>query len=571
VSTWRAAGRRAPAGTAQGRGPGGPGDPRAHGARAWRWYLAGGVLAWALYPAVGWIPLASEPAGLARAVLYWLIGLSAVVAIWAAIRLHRPPTPLAWSLVAVGLLFFVLGDIVLFGEPLLGRDQYPSLADLLYLIGYPLIAAGLLVLIRARSRGREGTALTDALIITIGIGLVAWDLVLKPSVSDQTLSPAGTLISVAYPLMDLLLLATAVRLAVGRACSTPALVLLLAGLFAQLVADTVYARQRLAGAYQLGDAVDLAFLAAYVLLGSAALHRSMRLLTVPRPGIASSPSRHRIALLVGGGLLPALLLYAENRRALPWIERPLLTVAVLLLAGLVFVRITMLARRLSEQVDTNQRLLDRTVKVAEEERAQIAVDLHDGPIQRLAGVGLNTELVRRRLEKGRTGEALALLEQIGDDVSSEIGALRQVMTELHHPMLAEGGLVAALRALVEEFERRTGIHSALDADPVGLDASRETVLYRVVQEALTNVEKHANARNVWVSLRLVAGAVKLIVLDDGEGFVERSDRGEPFEQGHFGLAGMRQRAEMAGGDFQVRTRPGAGTMIVVTLPCPATA
>src|SRR5574341_1308813 len=122
----------------------------------------------------------------------------------------------------------------------LGGDQAPSPADALYLIGYPLIAAGLLVLVRARSRGRERTALTDALIITIGIGLVAWDLILKPSVSDETLSLAGTLISVAYPLMDLLLLATAVRLAVGRARSTAALVLLLTGLFSQLVADTVY-------------------------------------------------------------------------------------------------------------------------------------------------------------------------------------------------------------------------------------------------------------------------------------------------------------------------------------------
>src|SRR5574341_1781159 len=239
LSTWGAPGGCAPAAADRG-GQGGPGQPRTKGTRAWRWYLAGGGLAWALYPAVGWLPLASMPAELARAILYWLIGLSAVVAIWAAIRLHRPPTPLAWSLLAVGLLFFVLGDIVLFGEPLLGTDEYPSPADALYLIGYPLIAAGLLVLVRARSRGRERTALTDALIITIGIGLVAWALILKPSVSDETLSLAGTLISVAYPLMDLLLLATAVRLAVGRARSTAALVLLLTGLFSQLVADTVY-------------------------------------------------------------------------------------------------------------------------------------------------------------------------------------------------------------------------------------------------------------------------------------------------------------------------------------------
>jgi signal transduction histidine kinase len=581
VSTWRAAGRRAPTDADRGQEepPGGGlrppplGGTRAEGARgrAWRWYLAGGVLGCALYPTILLLPLPPMATEIAQAALYWLIALSGVAAIWVGIGLHRPPTPLAWHLLAAGLLFFALGDITFFGNLLVGREAYPSLADLLYLIAYPLIAAGLLVLVRARARGRERSALTDALIITIGLGLVVWDLLLKPSVSDRTMPLAATLISVAYPVMDLLLLAMAVRLVVGRARSTPALVLLLAGLCALLLADGVYAVLRLNGGYRAGGPVDLAYLAAYVLPASAALHPSMRALTVPRPGIEVSLSRRRIALLVGAGLLPALLLYADDREALPGIERPLLTSAVTLLAGLVFVRIAMLARRLAEQVNTNQRLLDRTVRAAEEERAQIAVDIHDGPIQRLAGVGMNTELVRRKLEKGRTHEALMLLEQIGDDVSSEIGALRRVMMDLHPPIPAKGGLATALRAQVDEFQRRTGIHSVLDADPVQLDRSRETVLYRVVQEALTNVAKHANAKNVWVALRLVAGAVKLIVLDDGEGFVEKPDRGEPFEPSHFGLAGMRQRAEMAGGTFEVRTRPGAGTMIVVTLPYPATA
>jgi signal transduction histidine kinase len=206
------------------------------------------------------------------------------------------------------------------------------------------------------------------------------------------------------------------------------------------------------------------------------------------------------------------------------------------------------------------------VQATEEERVRVAAELHDGPIQRLTSLGHTVE--QGRLDSGGDGAAGAngeLLDVVEEGVFNEVDALRRVMSDLRPPVLDDFGLPAALRDYAAGFQERSGVECIVLARPgMRLDPPLETVLYRVAQEALANVAKHASARQAMVSLSVQDGVARLAVRDDGEGFdVSRAARN--LDREHFGLSSMRQRVEMAGGSFQVRSRPGQGTTITAVL------
>ncbi len=148
----------------------------------------------------------------------------------------------------------------------------------MYLSHYPLFVAGLVLLLRRRSPGRDRDGLLDALIVTTGIGLLAWVFVLGPYVRTAGLSLPARVVSLAYPLMDLLVGAVAARLAVGGGARPPAWWLLLASLVGLLAADGQYALAQLHGTYQTGAALDAGWLLSYVGLGAAAQAERARLL-----------------------------------------------------------------------------------------------------------------------------------------------------------------------------------------------------------------------------------------------------------------------------------------------------
>ncbi|HWJ53257.1 MAG TPA: hypothetical protein VNT24_07785, partial [Propionibacteriaceae bacterium] len=169
--------------------------------RAWRVYLVGGMAAVALYFL---LPLE----GLWSSLAYDLIGLSSVAAILVAVRRHHPARPLIWWCFAAGQLLFVVGDMLYSViDTVLHQSPFPSVADGFYLGGYPVLAVGLLVLIRGRISGRDRAGLIDAAIIATGLGLLSWTFVMKPIAADPSLSLTERLISLAYPLGDVLLLA----------------------------------------------------------------------------------------------------------------------------------------------------------------------------------------------------------------------------------------------------------------------------------------------------------------------------------------------------------------------------
>jgi len=212
-----------------------------------------------------------------------------------------------------------------------------------------------------------------------------------------------------------------------------------------------------------------------------------------------------------------------------------------------------------------RRLLDRMLKATEEERTRLAAELHDGPVQRLARLGFGLERVRSRQKQGDVIGAERMLHEMQSSVFQEVKELRAMMSRLRPPVLDQRGLEDALRDRAEAIKADTGLECSVQGKLEGrLAPSLETVLYRVSQEALQNVVKHARAKHARVVLGRDDGAVVLEVQDDGVGF----QPGESKVAGgdHFGMLAMRERVEMIGGTCEVTSAPGKGTRVRVVLP-----
>jgi signal transduction histidine kinase len=535
---------------------------------AWRRYLAAGAavaLAYYLVPATGLVPRWAAKIG-----LYNGLGLSAVAAILVGVRRHRPERPLTWYLFATGLLSYVTADIIFYTyQDLLQRDVFPSAADVFYLAAYPFLMAGLLLLIRSRSPGADRASLLDALTVTVGLGMVSWVFLVGPLAHSPDLTVAARVVSMAYPIADVLLLATVVRLVVDGGPRPPAFWVLCCGVGALLVTDTLYSVIQLTGGYHTGSPIDLGWMTWYACWGAAALHPTMNALAEPAPPREVRLSRWRLGLLAGASLLAPAVQVVQLARREP-AGGMVTAVGSMVLFGLVLARLHGLAGEVAALARARKRLLDRTVQAREEERIRLAAELHDGPIQRLTGVAYTADLSRRRLARADLAGGRELLDSLEDDIRGEVATLRQVMVQLRPPALDEWGLSAALSDYASTFQQQTGIACSVQASlPGRLARAHETVLYRVAQEALTNVAKHAKAGRAWVSLQTSRGQVRLQVGDDGTGFATNNPAdpiGDHLGLNHFGLASMRQQLEMAGGSWQVRSRPGQGTTVTATLP-----
>lgn len=207
-----------------------------------------------------------------------------------------------------------------------------------------------------------------------------------------------------------------------------------------------------------------------------------------------------------------------------------------------------------------RRLTAHLERVREEERKHIAREVHDELGQALTALRMDVGLLR--LADGAASPALlARIAAMKDAVDRTIGIVRQVTTALR-PAALDLGLTAALEWLTEDVARRSGIDCWLRAGAeVELDDGRATVLFRIAQESLTNVLRHAGAGAVEVTLDARDGHVLLEVVDDGRGF----DPDTVVQPGRFGLMGMRERVLMHGGDFDIRSGPD-GTRVRVRLP-----
>jgi signal transduction histidine kinase len=350
----------------------------------------------------------SLPDGPLRAVTYCLASLGMVAALVAGARRWRPAVPQAWYLMAAGQLSFTAGDAIsYFHEWVLGVEMpYPSLADGFYLLCYPLLAAGLLLLVRGRAPGRDTASLIDATIITTGIGMLSWVFLIGPYVRLPDLGVAQRLVSVAYPLGDVLLLAVAVRLWRTGGTRLVASRLLALGLAALLTADAVYGLSLLNGDWQAGGPLDAVWMLYYLAVGLAALHPSMVSLSEPTPP-STRLTRTRLALLAGASLMAPGVLVIQALRGEP-IDAGVIAGGSVVLFLLTLARMGGLAGEVAVQTE-RKRAMQTVLRATEQERVRLAADLHDGPVQELTALRYGLTRARNRIRRGDPEQAGRLL------------------------------------------------------------------------------------------------------------------------------------------------------------------
>lgn len=203
--------------------------------------------------------------------------------------------------------------------------------------------------------------------------------------------------------------------------------------------------------------------------------------------------------------------------------------------------------------------LRQSLMAAERERARWARELHDSVLQGLAS---RRVLLSSALKSGDPERLTAAVEEGLRDVARDIDDLRGLITELRPATLDQLGLVAALEDLVERVRHSAEVELVTDLriDARGLDAELETVVYRLVQEALTNIAKHATASRVELQIQSGESHLQVLISDDGRGFDPAA------RHGGFGLSGMRERVELAGGELRIESRPGGGARVMAALP-----
>ena len=262
--------------------------------------------------AVGLIVFALTPSQGLQDIVYLIVVACGPLAILWGMRLHRPVLVAPWYWMAGGLSLLVIGDgIYAWFEDVTGTDPFPSIADAFYLLAYPCLAYGLHLLVRARESRLDRASLLDSLIVTAGLGLLVWVLVVEPTIASDQGSRLGAIIAIAYPVADVLLIAGAVRLVSSTAGYTVSVRLLVAALCALISADAAYAVVDLTG---VGGEhwLDYAWLASYILWGAAALHPSVALLS--RPGVSrqQSFSTYRLGAMAMAVLIAPVALTLEN-------------------------------------------------------------------------------------------------------------------------------------------------------------------------------------------------------------------------------------------------------------------
>jgi diguanylate cyclase (GGDEF)-like protein/PAS domain S-box-containing protein len=271
--------------------------------------FAGYVIWWAVLVALYY----GQP-GL-RAETWGLIGLSGVGGIVAGVLINRPSRKLPWLLLAAALTSFTAGQVSFLVAQLIGVQlPFPSFADVLYLLTYPLYASGLLIFIWWRMPDRDRRSLLDALILTAGLALLAWIYLILPYVHSPQLSWLQKSVAIAYPLGDVLVLAMLARLLAPGAGRTRTVEFLTLGVLGVLTSDVAYGLIQLHGTFHNGTAVDVGWAVFYGGWGAAALHPTMTELTQPVTRQAAQVSRVRLAVLMLASLIAPVVLFIDSFR-----------------------------------------------------------------------------------------------------------------------------------------------------------------------------------------------------------------------------------------------------------------
>jgi PAS domain S-box-containing protein len=229
-----------------------------------------------------------------------------------------------------------------------------------------------------------------------------------------------------------------------------------------------------------------------------------------------------------------------------------------------------LNRELEVSRERLRALSRRLFEVQEEERRRLARDLHDDVGQALTALKIQLESLARGELAARSGElaARSRVDECVDTVQHTLERVRQLSLSLRPPQLDDLGLAAALRSHLDRQARVAGLQAHFEADdpPADVAPDTETACFRVAQEAINNVLRHARARNLWLRLFANGGRLALSVRDDGSGFDLEKVRSRAARGASLGLVGMEERMALAGGAFELRSAPGQGTVLLATFP-----
>ncbi|EST55395.1 histidine kinase [Brevibacillus panacihumi W25] len=207
----------------------------------------------------------------------------------------------------------------------------------------------------------------------------------------------------------------------------------------------------------------------------------------------------------------------------------------------------------------------KVIQAQEEERKRVAREIHDGPAQSMANVVLRSEIVEKMLKNERVLEAQMELHELKEMVRMSLADVRRIIFDLRPMALDDLGLVPTLQKYIRTCEER--METSIDLVVFGVEptlrSSVKAAIFRLVQECLNNVEKHAKAKSVQVKLEFVQDSLSLVVKDDGIGFDldERMGTG-----GSFGLLGMKERTQLLEGQIEVQSAPGDGTKVLFQIP-----
>ena len=221
--------------------------------------------------------------------------------------------------------------------------------------------------------------------------------------------------------------------------------------------------------------------------------------------------------------------------------------------------------KLKASLDQLRALAARLQSVREEERTSISREIHDELGQACTAIKMDISLIGRKLTKNQP-QLRAKVDSAIQLVDSTIAALRRIATQLRPRTLDDLGLAAALESQAQDFESRTAIRCSLTLPqaPLTLDADRSTAIFRIFQESLTNVARHAHATRVEARLQVQNDRLIFLVFDNGRGF----DVEEAKARKSLGLVGMQERALMLNGDLKIEGVAGAGTTMTLTIPLP---
>jgi diguanylate cyclase len=427
---------------------------------------------WAAFAAVGVAALVvhrlMETGSPGQNWFYDVIGASAVAVALVGVYVNRPERRLPWLLMAAGQGLFVAGDILWNYYEAIGEEPFPSMADVLYLAGYPFFALGLMLLIRRRIGDGDRGGLLDAAILTTAVAILSWTFFIQPQVIGSELDALSLAISLAYPIADLLLIGMAMGLLTTPGARTSSFRLLAASLVALLVADQVYALQVLEGTYVAGGPLDTIYLIAYVLFGMAAAHPSMVHLTDPHPVAVTWLGPFRLiclaAAMVTGPILVTLGPGADGSLSVVALGTAFLSLLVLTrLAGIV-------------------RMLDHDVKKRRALEAQLSYQAFHDPLTGIANRRRFVEQAEAALaDRRRPGSVAALFLDLDD--------FKTVNDSLGHA--AGDELLATVAGRIRDTIRSTDLAARLGGDEFGvllLDVSDVGFAEGVAERLLANIQ-----------------------------------------------------------------------------------